>query len=1032
MKRQKVLFTFLFILLQVAVFAQSRVIKGTVKDSQTNETLPGVTVVVYGSVVATSTNEKGEYSITVEGEGKKLVFSSVGYVFQTIPADKDVIDVVFEANTKLLKEVVVTALGVSKEKKSLGYSVSEVSGDDVRKSGESNIIEALAAKAPGVEVVGSGGTPGASTKITLRGPTDFSGTNQPIIVIDGVIMDNSTNTPTPGDAAFNMNLQGVNESNRALDINPDDIESVSILKGPAAAALYGSSAANGAIVYTTKRGRGGNKAFSATFSTSMAADMVSNLPKLQTKYAQGAGGVYTQASSNSWGPEISTLPGKTAHDVYKDYFKTGYTYNNNVSVSGGNENSSLRLSAGNTNQTGIVPNSSFKRSNIRVTDDTKITDKITAGGTVNYTNSSAVRIQNGSNLAGTMLTLTRTPAEFDLTDYQNADGTQKTYFSIYDNPLYSALKNPYTDQTNRMVGNVYLDYKPLDYLSVNWKIGTDIYNTNTQQVYAISSMGNDNVDGLGQVNISSLAVRNISSNLLVKFNKQLNPDFGLDALVGYNFIYDESNSIFSRGRTLTVPDYYNLNNASELYSSNSQIYQKQNAALADATVNFRRMLYLNLTGRNEWNTAFGKNGKSFFYPKADVSWVFTEAFEMPVWFSFGKIRAAYANTGIAPSPYSDRTYYSVPFFTDGYSTPNSLPYLGQAGLAQSNVLGNPNIKPERVADVEGGLNLSFFVNRVTVDFTYYSETSSDLLIQVPVPASTGYLAHMVNAGTMTNKGIELSLGGTPIKTNDFSWVINLGWSQNKNKVTFLANGLTQFTYEVGFGGLSSVAAIDQPYGVFYGSTWKRNGNGDLLLDASGLPQVSSTSSFVGNPNPKWLMNINNTFNYKAFSFSFLWDIRKGGDMWNGTQQSLYTKGKLAETLDRTSTHDISGIYDVGTPNAGQAHTTKLPGYDGSGADYYTYFMGQNGADISAIQDGGWVRLRSVSISYRFDLTKKEGKHTFKYVELGASGRNLFLKTKYTGVDPETSLTGAGSNIKGFDYFNNPGTKSVFLNLKVGI
>ncbi|MGZ4035259.1 MAG: SusC/RagA family TonB-linked outer membrane protein [Bacteroidia bacterium] len=1020
----------MFLLFQFAIFAQSRTIKGTIKDSQTKETIPGVTVLVEGTTNATVTDVKGQFSITVDGEGKKLIISSVGYITQTVAADKDVIDVNLTLNTTQLKETVVTALGVSKEKKSLGYSVSEVSGDDVRKSGEANIIEALAAKAPGVEVVGSGGTPGASTKITLRGPTDFSGSNQPIIVIDGVIMDNSTNTPTPGDAPFNMNLQGVNESNRALDINPDDIESVSILKGPAAAALYGSQAANGAIVYTTKRGKGGS-GFGATFSSSVGIDKVSNLPKLQETYGQGAliGGVptSTSATSNSWGPTVSN-----PYDPYKAFFKTGYTYTNNVAVYGSNEKSSIRLSVGNTNQTGIVPNSSLKRTTVRLTADTKLTDKLTAGGTVDYTNTAGVRIQNGSNLAGTMLTLTRTPVDFDITKYINADGTQRQYYAFYDNPLYSAYKNPYTDQTNRMVGNAYLDYKILDNLSLNWKVGTDAYNTTTKQVYAISSFGNDNSDGTGQINNTSLQFRNVNSDAILKYNKQVTKDVGVDALLGYNYRYEESSSIFARGRTLTVPGFYNLNNASELYSSNSESYQKQNAAYLDATINYKRMLYLNVTGRNEWNTAFGKKSKGYFYPKADLSWVFSEAFKLPSWFSFGKIRAAYANAGIAPAPYSKNTNYTVPFYTDGYTNGNTLPYLGQAGLAQSTSLGNPNIKPERVIDEEVGFNLSFLNNRATIDFTYYDETSKDLLIYEPVAASSGYLSRYVNAGTMTNKGIELAVGGTPIKTKNFNWTINLGWSQNKNKVTFLADGVQQFNYEVGFGGLGSYAIPGQPYGVFYGSTWKRNGNGDLLLDANGLPQVSSTASVVGNPNPKWLMNINNTFTYKALTFSFLWDIRYKGDIWNGTEQSLNTKGKSAATVDRNSTYDITGVYDAGTPNAGQSHTTHLPGYDGSGADYFTYYKGQNGADENAIQDGGWVRLRSISISYRFDLTKGEKKYLFKYVDLGVSGRNLLLFTKYTGVDPETSLTGAGSNIKGFDYFNNPGTKSFLFNLKFGI
>ena len=622
--------------------------------------------------------------------------------------------------------------------------------------------------------------------------------------------------------------------------------------------------------------------------------------------------------------------------------------------------------------------------------------------------------------------------QFDITKFQNGDGTQRQYFAYYDNPLYSAYNNPYNDQTNRMIGNVYLDYKPLPFLAVTWKVGTDMYNTNTRQVYAISSFGNDNSDGTGQVNVTNLQYRNVNSDLLLKFNKQLSKNIGLDAMLGYNFWYKESQSVFARGRTLTVPGFYNLSNASELYSSNFDSYQKQSAILLDATINFKRWLYLNFTGRNEWNSAFGKGSKSFFYPKADLSWVFTEAFKLPKFLSFGKVRVAYAKAGLPPDPYADRTYYNVPFFTDGYTNGNTLPYLGQGGLQQSTLMGNPNLKPEKVTDMEVGTNLSFFTNRITIDFTYYNEKSTDLLVREPIAPSSGYLARYANVGTMTNKGIELAVGGEPIKTKNFGWTINVGWSKNKNNVTFLADGVTQFQPEIGFGGLNNFAIVGQPYGVFYGSAWKRNGNGDLLLDANGLPQVTSTAQILGNPYPKWVMNINNTFNYKNFAFGFLFDFRKGGDVWNGTEQSLYTKGKLAATSDRTSTFTIDGVYDEGTPLHGQHAITHLPGYDGSGSDYYTYFKGQNGADESAVQDGGWVRLRSVSLSYRFDLTKKAKKYVFKYVDLGVSGRNLWLKTKYTGVDPETSLTGAGSNIKGMDYFNNPGTKSYFFNLKVGI
>ncbi len=935
----------------------------------------------------------------------------------------------------MLKEVVVTALGVSKEKKSLGYTISEVSGDDMRKSGEGNVIEALAAKAPGLNVIGSGGTPGASSKVTIRGANRFSGDNQPLIVIDGVPMDNSTNAVAAGDAPFNPNLQGVNESNRAIDINPDDIESVSILKGPAAAALYGSRAGNGAIVYTTKRGKNG-KGIGATYSSSMETSMVNKLPKLQTKYGQGkwAAGVpvTSTATPNSWGPETST-----GRNPYDDFFKTGYTYNNNIALYGGNETTSLRFSLGNTNQTGIIPNTSLKRTTVRITADSKLTSKITAGGTVDYSNTGVSRAQNGSNLAGVMLSLSRTPSSFDIRDYENPDGTQKQYYGAYDNPLYTAYKNPYTDQTNRVLGNIYLDYKPIESLDVTFKTGTDAYTTTTQQVYSISSMGDDNASGLGQVNKSSLSVRNIYSDLLIKYTKKITEDIGFDGLLGYNFTYDENEYIFARGRNLQIPNYYNLNNASELYSSNSASYQKTNAVFLDASFDYKRMLYLTLTGRNEWSTAFGKGSKGFFYPKTDISWVFSEAVKLPKWFSFGKVRAAYSIGGLAPETYSNKTYYGVPLYTDGFTQGNTLPYLGQSGYTISSQLGNADLKPETVTGTEGGLDLRFLNGHVTTEITYYSQTSKDLLIRQPVAASSGFTSRYVNAGEMVNKGIEISLGVDPIQLikpseENFIWNINVGWSRNRNKVTKLTNGVEQFELEVGFGDPGAYAIVGQPMGILYGSAWKRNANGDMLVDASGLPQVDPTSKKIGDPNPDWLLNINNTFTYKAWSFSFLWDIRHGGDIWNGTGASLYSRGKLAATEDRTGTQTITGIYDEGTPLAGQASSIQLPNYDGSGADYYTYMKGQNGPTENSIEDGSWVRLRSIGLSYRFDLTKKEKKSVFKYVEVGATGRNILLFTKYTGVDPETSLTGAGSNISGFDYFNNPGTKSFFFNLKVGI
>ena len=1047
MKKKQVLLTMFVLLFQVAVFAQGHMVKGTVKDAKSNETLPGVSVVVEGTTTGTTTDAKGDFSINVDGAGKKLIISSVGFMTQTVSADQENVSVSLAINSVLLKETVITALGVSKEKKALGYSVSEVSGDVIEKSGETNVIEALAAKAPGIVVTGSGGTPGASSKIILRGSSRF-GENQPLIVIDGVPVDNTTNSVQAGDAPFNVTLAGVSESNRALDINPDDIESVSVLKGPAAAALYGSRAGNGAIIYTTKRGKYG-KGLGATYSTSMEFAKVNKLPELQTKYGQGrlkAGVPVTSLTTpNSWGPE-ATDP----RNPYDDFFKTGNTLNNNVALYGGNENSSLRLSIGNTHQTGIVPNTGMDRTTVRLTSDSKLSKVLTAGGTVDYTNTSATRAQNGSNLSGVMLSLCRTPSSFDIRDYKNDDGTQKQYYAVYDNPLYTAYKNPYTDQTNRVMGNAYLNYKPCEFFDASYKIGTDAYTTNAQQIYSISSMGDDNASGLGQVNKSSLSNRSIYSDLLLNFNKRfMNDAFGIEGMLGNNFTYSENEFLFARGRNLQIPNYYNLNNASELYSSNNASYQRTMAVFAEAAIDYKRMLYLTLTGRNEWSTAFentkttGLNkgfgrygGSGFFYPKADASFVFSELVSPNSTFSFGKVRAAFAKGGLAPDPYSNRTYYGVPLYTDGFTIGNTLPYLGQSGYTISTMLGNPALKPETVTGLEAGLDLRFFNSHLTTELTFYQQTSKDLLVVQPIPASTGFTSRYVNAGEMVNRGIEVSLGLDPIQlfnksAEKFVWNITTGFSMNRNKVTKLVEGVDKFEIETGFGDPGAYAMVDEPLGILMGSAWKRNDIGELLVDADGMPQYDENTKKIGDPNPDWLMNINNSFKYKNFNFGFLWDLRHGGDIYNGTKASLYSRGKLKDTEDRTSTHTITGIYDAGTPNAGQASSIELAGYDGSGADYYTYIKGQNGPAEVSIEDGSWVRLRSVSASYRFNLNCKDKKCGFKYIELGMTGRNLLLFTKYTGVDPETSLTGAGSNINGFDYFNNPGTKSYLINLKAG-
>ncbi|HXC04840.1 MAG TPA: SusC/RagA family TonB-linked outer membrane protein [Bacteroidia bacterium] len=1050
MKQKWQVFLLLFLLTAAGAYAQTTVM-GVVKGADDNQPLAGVVVKIEGTTKGTVTDMNGTFKIDVPSAESKLVFSYVGMQTQTVPAGSSgTLNVSMKVGV-VMKEVVVTALGISKETKSLGYSVSTVGGDAVRESGETNVIEALAAKAPGVQVTGSGGTPGASSKILIRGNNTF-GDNNPLIVVDGVPVDNSVNNVSAADNPYNQNLGGVNESNRAVDINPDDIESVSILKGAAASALYGSKGAHGAIIYTTKRGKKSKdgKGMQVTFSTRMNWDKVNKLPDLQNDFAQGnwvsgvptyqpmvygpgpAYPIVSNGSGYSWGPRASSL-GLPIYDNPGNFFQTGKTIDNNVAIVAGDENSSIRASIGNTHQTGIVPDSKLDRTSVRITADHKANKWFDMGGTVAYTNTQTEKPQNGSNLSGIMLSLLRNPITFNAANYLLPNGMQNQFTGVYDNTYFTAHDNPFTDETNRVIGNVFFNIHPTENITFTSRTGADFYHTGNQQIYAIGSMGDDLNDQLGQVNRTSIDSRNLYQDVLGKYNKQVNENIGISALLGYNFQYSQGSSIFTRGRQLTIPNFYNFSNASSLYVSNYESYQNSSAVLADVSIDFKRYLYLDVTARNEWSSTMNK---SYLYPKADLTYVFSDQVKLPKWFSFGKVRVAYASAGNAPAPYTSHTYYGTPVIADGWTNGLGFPYNGQSAYGISSVYNNANLKPERTNEYEAGTDLRFFDSRVTLDLTVYTRKTTDVLLAQPIAASSGWAYYYTNAAEIDNKGTEIALGLVPIKMKDFTWTFTANWSKNVSNIAALANGVSKYNIEQGFGDPGAYAIIGQPFGVFYGTAWERSTSGQLFIGSNGLPIIAANPSVIGNPNPKWLAGINNAFKYKNLTLSFLWDIRYGGDIWNGTLQSLNSRGRSAASDARdgaNSTYVIDGVYAPGTLNgsgqdiSGQKNTTTV-----TSKAYFQDYVGQNGAAEQVVQNGGWVRLRSIGLSYRLNLATPEKKCFVQYVEFGVSARNLLLFTSYQGVDPETSLTGAGSNINGWDYFNNPSTKSYMLSLKVGL
>lgn len=1034
-----------------AVTAQKKTISGKVTTSDDGMPLPGVSVVVKGTTIGTATAKDGTYKIQVPENTPTLIFSSIGYkTVEEIVSEKSTINIVLAPDVLNIEGVVVTAIGISRETKALGYSVESVSGEKLNRSGESNVVQALASKAAGVQIIGSGGTPGSSSKILIRGNSTFTSNNQPLIVVDGIPIDNSTNATNAGDNPFNIGLEGVNNSNRALDLNPEDIESVTVLKGPAAAALYGVRAGNGAIIYTTKRGKA-TKGIRVTYGLNLDFSSVNKLPKEQSIYAQGTGGGLIDANGNptvgtfstadpggdglwntdddiagtpnSWGPTMESL-GITPTNNAEKFFKNATSITHNLQIVGGDDITSFRLSLSNLKNDGIIPNTKLDKTTVRLTADHKLSSKIKIGGTANYSNTNGIKAQNGSNLSGIMLGLMRSPQSFDMNPgggegYLYPNGEQRRYVSIYDNTYFTAYNNPFKDDVNRFMGNFYVDYSPLTWLTATYRVGTDFYSDQRKQIFAIGSM--QPAEPTGQITENIQRFREVYSDFIVTANHEFTSKLKGSLSLGNNLNERNFQDLYSRGTSLSIPNFYNLSNAATLYASEVTTEERTAALFFDLNLDFDNMLYLSATGRNEWASTFGPNKNNFFYPSTSASFVFTELIPENKILSFGKFRVSYAQVGINPSPYSSKTYFASPIFTDGFTNGLSFPYLGQSGFGYSSTLGNADLKPEQKTGTEFGLDLRFFTGRLNLDITYYNEVSDQILVLRPIAPSSGFQQIVSNSGKMSNKGIELVLSGDPIKTKDFNWNLSVNFTMNKNEVLELAPGVDEVDIESAFTSIGSYAIKGDAYGALYGTKWLRDSLGQLIIGSNGRPMIDPLRGNIGNPFPDWTMGITNSINYMGVNFSFLFDIRHGGDIWCGTIARMNRIGKTEESGNREITYIIPGVKEDGTPN-------DIPI---SANSYYSNYVGDAGtaAVEQAVFDGSWVRLREITLSYRWEI--KDKLPLIQFVDVSISGRNLWLSTDYPGVDPETSLTGAGSNLTGFDYFNNPSTKSFLVGVKIG-
>ncbi len=740
----------LLVLVAQITFAQERTVSGIVSDNA-GLPLPGVSVLVKGTKTGTQTDFDGKYSIKAT-PNQVLIFSYIGMKTQEAVASSTSVNVKLKDDSVELEGVIVTALGIKRAEKTLGYAVSKVTSDEISRSGEQNVIQALAGKAAGVQIIGSGGTPGASSKIIIRGVNTITGTSDPLIVVDGVPIDNSTSQTTAGDNPFNANLSGINNSNRALDINPDDIESVSILKGPAAAALYGERAGNGVILYTTKKGRAG-KGLGIDFSTGLAIDKVSQLPARQNKYVQGTSATATSVNKGtpqSWGPTAASL-GIPMYDNVENFFQEGLTYTNNIAFYGGDNKATYRASYGNVSQTGMIPETGLKRNTLRIVGDLNLSDKWKTGASLQYTHTTNTLAQNGSNVSGVMLSLLRSVGNYDLRNYKDAEGNNTNYFASYDNPYFTVNENPATSDVNRVLGNMFLTYTPGTWLSLTAKGGLDTYSDYRRQIFAISSNG-DNLGGIGEVAFNNINSKEFYSDFIASGLLPLNSEWlKINYTAGLNLRSSHGTDVFSRGKNLAVRGVYNLSNATELYTSNNESNVMSRALFGQLEFDIKNQLFITGSVRKEWSSTYGTLVNSAIFPAASASWVLSSTFDLPEWTSFAKLTYGYGEVGIAPGAYRTISTFSQPFMTDGFTDGLSFPYNGINGMTVSGGLGNQNLKPERVLGHELGFSAKFLENRLSLDVNLYHKTSKDLLITLPLPQSSGFASVYQNAAELVNK-----------------------------------------------------------------------------------------------------------------------------------------------------------------------------------------------------------------------------------------------------------------------------------------
>jgi TonB-linked SusC/RagA family outer membrane protein len=1055
--------------------------------------LPGATVAIPELSLSTTSRADGGYGMLipserVNGQNVSLTVRAIGFKPQAVQIaltpSGGVHDFGLAANPLQLGEIVVTGAGTISEVEKLGSVRNSVDSSLISRSNESNIVSALSAKAPNVEVTSTAGDPGASTAIRIRGVNTLGSTGEPLFVVDGIPIDNSTVTTTTFDGTGFGGQQGTPSSNRASDINPADIESVEILKGAAAGSIYGARAGQGVILITTKRGHAGATSYS--LSSSLSVNDVHRFPALQTTYGQGdaddsgvpvaetcliGGAADCEATGDSWGPALA--PGTPTFDHAREMFTTGLATDNTLTISGGNDRTLFYLSGSYTNQDGtfVGPQNSYKRYAFRLKGSHKVRNNFTVGGNVAYSNTDGRFVQKGSNFSGIMLGAWRSPPEFDNRVYLDpATGMHRSYrfpnpsassFGLgrgYDNPFFTANVPVSSAIADRVFGNVNLDYTPLSWLRFNYTLGVDYSGDDRLQGQPQTSSNIPNP--LGQVVKVNLVNQQWDHNLTGTATYKLSPALGGSLTLGQNLNTRSVRQIGGVGNSLLAPEPFTLTNtASQLPPIDNETKVRIEGYFGQGTLDIADQLFLKAGLRYDGASTFAQDKLRAWYPSASAAWQFTkQTGDLGGNLTYGKLRAAYGEVGTQPNPYlTVFTFLSGGTFQDGWGANLTASQNGFGGLF-SDTTRATQLKPERTRELELGADLGLFNDIADLSFTWYHRTSKDVILTLPVPASSGFLNAATNGAEIRNAGTEWALNIRPITKRDFSWDVGVQFSTNRNRVISLAGA--QFVNYGGVGGFAlSVAEVGQPVGAFRDYDYIRCGRGITILDTltatafnvddlcgaqansqqalfindgtymntgadpgagAGYPLLDPDSRIIGDPNPKWTGSVRTGLRFGKISVSGLVDVRHGGLVYNGTRGALNAIGTSKESGDLRGRSVVFGQDFLPGAVAGPGVGTSAVLDQNWFQNYYSTFtfLGQ-----PFYESGSFVKLREISVGYTLTGGFVSRALGLTSMDLRVAGRNLAVWTNYTGADPETNLSGADTGARGIDWFNNPQTRS---------